>query len=449
MPADWDRSGVSALQEADILLVEDGNHGEYRPRPREFGEGRTAFIRAADIESGRVLFESAQRINETALARIRKGIGRGGDVLFSHKGTVGKLAATPLDSPPFVCSPQTTFWRSLKPSQLDRRFLYYFMCSPVFKNQWRARKGETDMADYVSLTAQRQFWVPLPPAQEQRAIGSILGALDDKIEVNRQVNRTLAAMAQAIFKSWFVDFDPVVAKMAGRKPFAMNDEIAAFFPDRFAESELGLIPEGWDASRIGEKVKVVGGSTPRTNEPRFWDGGTISWITPRDLAKLQDYVVLNTERRITPEGLSQISSGLLPVGTVLLSSRAPIGYLAIAEVPLAINQGFIAMICDGNLPNHYVFHWTRENMEEIVSRAGGTTFAEISKSGFRPIPVLVPDRKVIAAFQVFSEPLHQQIVANRRQSSALAEMRDLLLPKLLSGEVRVTEAETLVGVANP
>src|SRR5712691_775309 len=124
MSVDWPRHSVVELQEAGVLLVEDGNHGEYRPRHDEFGEGRWAFVRAADMDAGQVLFESAQKINDTAFARIRKGIGRGGDVLFSHKGTVGKLALVPLDAPPFVCSPQTTFWRTLDQDRLDRRFLY-------------------------------------------------------------------------------------------------------------------------------------------------------------------------------------------------------------------------------------------------------------------------------------------------------------------------------------
>ncbi len=123
---------VSELQDAGILLVEDGNHGEYRPRSDEFGEGEYAFIRAADMDCGRVLFESAQRISDKSMARIRKGVGKGGDVLFSHKGTVGKLALAPLDSPLFVCSPQTTFWRTLDQGRLDRRFLYCFMRSRAF-----------------------------------------------------------------------------------------------------------------------------------------------------------------------------------------------------------------------------------------------------------------------------------------------------------------------------
>ena len=141
---------VLELQNKGTLLVEDGNHGEYRPRSDEFGQGEHAFIRAADIDDGRVLFDSAQRINDQALARIRKGVGQGGDVLFSHKGTVGKLALVPLDAPPFVCSPQTTFWRTLDEGRIDRRYLYYFMRSSAFTDQWMARSNETDMAAYVT-----------------------------------------------------------------------------------------------------------------------------------------------------------------------------------------------------------------------------------------------------------------------------------------------------------
>lgn len=140
--AGWPMLSVAKLQSAGCLLVEDGNHGEYRPRPSEFGAGDTAYIRAADIAQGRVLFETAHRINATALKRIRKGVGRGGDVLFSHKGTVGKLSLVPLDAPPFVCSPQTTFWRTLDERRLDRRFLYYFMSSREFSEQWEARKEQ-------------------------------------------------------------------------------------------------------------------------------------------------------------------------------------------------------------------------------------------------------------------------------------------------------------------
>jgi type I restriction enzyme S subunit len=209
-------ASVFDLQREGILLVEDGNHGEYRPRSDEFVEDGVAFIRAADMEYGRVLFESAAKINERARQRITKGIGAPGDVLLSHKGTVGKVAFVPSKAPPFVCSPQTTFWRTLDENTLDRKYLYAFLRSPGFHAQLATRAGETDMAPYVSLTSQRGLSVVLPPIEEQRAIAYILGTLDDKIELNRRMNETLEAMARAIFKSWFIDFDPVRRNIARR-----------------------------------------------------------------------------------------------------------------------------------------------------------------------------------------------------------------------------------------
>ena len=278
--------------------------------------------------------------------------------------------------------------------------------------------------------------------RSQAAIAHILGTLDDKIELNRKQNETLETMARALFKAWFVDFEPVRAKMEGRWQRGQSlpglpAHLYDLFPDRLAETEQGEIPEGWRHSTIGEEVAVCGGSTPSTKEPKFWEGGQHCWATPKDLSTLKFPVLLGTDRKITDAGLTRISSGLLPVGTVLLSSRAPIGYLAIAEVPTAINQGFIAMKCDGILPNTFVLQWCRENMDAIIGNANGSTFQEISKSNFRPIPVVVPSKPVLEGYQALSGSLYQQIADNERQSRTLAQLRDTLLPKLISGELRI------------
>lgn len=444
MSSEWRQVQVSDLEKACVLLVQDGNHGEYRPRPNEFGVGDTAFIRAADMAGGRVLFDTAGRINDDAVDRIRKGKAKGGDIIFSHKGTVGKIALTPMDSPSFVCSPQTTFWRTLDLEQLDRRYLYYFMRSPAFINQWSVRKGETDMADYVSLTAQRNLFVVAPPIEIQRTIGRILGALDEKIELNHQMNHTLEAMTQAIFKSWFVDFDPVTAKAEGRKPYGMNADTAALFQSHFEESELGPIPVGWDVSEIGKEVKVFGGGTPRTNRTEFWEGGVHCFVTPKDMSTLLSNVLLGSARHITELGVNAISSRQLPAGTVLLSSRAPIGYLALSSVPVSVNQGMIAMVCEGSLSSYYVLHWTQCNMDEVEARAGGTTFAEISKKNFRPIPCFVPPRGLVSAFDDIAGPVYSKIEVNLQESATLATIRDALLPKFLSGVICVQDAEKQV-----
>jgi type I restriction enzyme S subunit len=282
--------------------------------------------------------------------------------------------------------------------------------------------------------------VHLPGIQSQRAIAHSLGTLDDKIGLNRLMNETLEAMARSLFKSWFVDFDPVRSKAEGCDT-GLPSEIADLFPDSFEDSELGEVPKGWRIVPVGNLAEVVGGSTPSTKEAAFWDGGRHCWATPKDLSNLKVPVLLGTERLITDTAVNQISSGMLPIGTVLLSSRAPIGYLAITEVPVAINQGFIAMKPRQGVSNLFLLLWASWAHEEILSRANGSTFLEISKNNFRPIPLVSPPRAVFNAFDKMARPLYERIVANERESRTLAVLRDTLLPKLLSGEVRVRESE--------
>ncbi len=242
-------------------------------------------------------------------------------------------------------------------------------------------------------------------------------------------------MARARFHSWFVDFDPVRAKLDGRQPLSLDVATAALFPAHFQNSPLGHIPQGWAIEPVGEIVACVGGGTPSTAEPKFWEGGTHHWTTPKDFSSLQAPVLLDTDRKITDEGIAKISSGLLPAGTLLLSSRAPVGYLAIAAIPVAINQGFIALKCNERASNFFMLNWCQTNMAEIESRATGTTFAEISKQNFRPILVELPPKELMAAFTAKVAPLYAKITANLHQSRSLATLRDALLPKLLSGEV--------------
>jgi type I restriction enzyme S subunit len=283
--------------------------------------------------------------------------------------------------------------------------------------------------------------IVLPPIKQQEYIGRVARSIDDKIELNQRMNATLEATAQALFKSWFVDFDPVKAKAEGRQPEGMDPVIAALFSDGFTESLVGPIPKGWLVSEIGKEVDVLGGSTPNTKEPTFWDDGKYFWVTPKDLSKMETPILIDTERKITEIGIGEISSGQLPVDTVLLSSRAPVGYLALAKIPVSINQGFIAMVCKKALSPLYIINWTHFALDEIKARAGGTTFAEISKSGFRPINVIVPPKQVIASFDCLAKPLYDRMTSSVIQSKILEDLRDLLLPQLISGKLRVRDAE--------
>ena len=434
----WAVRQVEELMRAGVLVIGDG----YRAKNSELSTAGFPFARAGNINNG-FDFSDADRFPSAELERVGNKLSQPGDVVFTSKGTVGRFAYVRPETPRFVYSPQLCFWRSAKPAILDPRFLYYWMLGREFYVQFKGVSGQTDMAEYVSLTDQRRMYITLPPKiSEQRAIASILGALDDKIESNRRTSRALERVARALFRAWFVDFEPVKAKAAGARAFpGMPPETFAALPSRLVPSELGPIPEGWRVGSIGSEVTVCGGSTPSTKELSYWTEGVHHWVTPKDLSGMTDPILLSTERKLTDAGVATISSGLLPVGAVLLSSRAPVGYLVIAGVPTAINQGFIAMICDKELPPVYVYHWTHSVMDEIKSRASGTTFPEISKTAFRPMRLCVPSQPVVRAFASNVDPLFQKVAANISESRHLATLRDYLLPKLLSGAVRAPEVQ--------
>jgi type I restriction enzyme, S subunit len=354
-------------------------------------------------------------------------------VIIGRKGAYRGVHFSP--EPFFVID--TAFFLEPK-REIDLRWAYYELLTQDINS--------LDSGSAIPSTSRESFYnlaVRVPPLSEQRAIAHILGTLDDKIESNRRMSETLEEIARAIFKSWFVDFDPVRAKMEGRDP-GLAPDIAALFPDRFAES--GIRPEGWTLSKIGDEVRVVGGNTPSTEISEYW-GGPHAWATPKDLSKLNSPILLETERGLTDLGLSKVSSGLLPKSTVLLSSRAPIGYVAMASLPVAVNQGFVAMVCDKEVGPYFTYFWTKASHEEIVGRANGSTFLEISKSSFREIPLLRPLPKILRTFEDVARPIFERIELAARQSRTLAALRDLLLPKLMSGEIRIKDAEKLLGEA--
>jgi type I restriction enzyme S subunit len=343
-------------------------------------------------------------------------------------------------------------------TNLDMQWLYYSII--------HHKLGEIDDGSPIPSTTRAAVYVTdvdVPPLPEQKAIAHVLGSLDDKIELNRRMNETLEGMAQALFKSWFVDFDPVIdnALAAGNpipEPLAQraetrrqalangtaNRDSAQAFPAsfRFTE-ELGWIPEEWELSTIGEQVSAVGGGTPSTKNESFWNGEHL-FCTPKDLSGLSSIVLDQTERHLTDLGAEKVSSGILPEGTVIMSSRAPIGYLAITNKPVTVNQGIIALVKNENYNPLFLLCWLRTNMERIVERANGSTFLEISKKNFKPIPFLKPSTSCIELFESNAELVHQRISVCAKNSQTLAKLRDVLLPKLISGELRIPQAEKMV-----
>ena len=424
MAVDWRTGTVAELQQEGVLLVEDGNHGEYRPRPDEFVNEGVAFIRAADMDNGRILFHSASKISDRARQRITKGIGASGDVLLSHKGTVGKVALVSNDAPSFVCSPQTTLWRTLDPRMLDGKYLHAFLRSPSFHRQLATRAGETDMAPYVSLTSQRGLYVTLPPIDTQRAIAHILGTLDDKIELNRRMNETLEGMARAIFKSWFVDFDPVRAKAEGRNP-GLPKPLADLFPDSFKDSELGKIPKGWEVRTLRELLELAYGKAMKAENrrdgsiPVYGSNGLVGWHNERLVAG--PGVVVG--RKGNPGIVTWVPTDFFPIDTTF--------YVVPSERCQSLHFLFRA------LQTHDLASLGADSAVPGLNR----NLAYMNKQTIPPTLLIKKfDENVIAPAHL----VHQ----GTEQSRTLAALRDTLLPKLLSGEIRVGEAAKIVeGVA--
>lgn len=383
------------------------------------------------------IHDETPRVSPAVTARLADYVLQEGDIVFGRKGAVDRSARISTEQHGWFLGSDGI--RLRLPETTDSRFMAFQLQSPAARNWILQHATGTTMAS-LNQDVIGRIPISLPPLAEQREIARVLGALDDKIELNRRMNATLEGMARALFQSWFVDFDPVRAKVDGRQPAGMDETTAALFPSAFQDSAVGHVPDGWTVEPIGSVVDCVGGGTPSTADARYWEKGHHHWATPKDLASLDAPILLTTARTLTDEGLRRVSSGLLPIGTVLLSSRAPVGYLAIAKVPVAVNQGFIALKPHDRASSVFLLNWCKANMADIEARATGTTFQEISKQNFRPILAVLPPRSVMNAFTALTEPLYDRIATNVRESRVLAALRDTLLPKLLSGEVRVPEA---------
>ncbi|MBI6654276.1 restriction endonuclease subunit S [Pseudomonas carnis] len=371
-----------------------------------------------------------------------------GDLFASLKGATkdGKMIGSVARVPKIVQSGRltqdTVKLEFIVQDKSVQNYIYWILRTPQYREYCAGRAMGSAV---VALSRGDFLSYPIPALTHYRAkLVELFEVIEERIRLLRDLNTILETVAQTLFKSWFIDFEPVHAKATGFKPQGMDVDTAALFPQSFDESEIGLVPRGWHVKSIGDAVECMGGGTPNTKDPNYWEPAEHAWTTPKDLSGQLSPVLLSTERKLSTLGLAKVSSGLLPSGTLLLSSRAPIGYLAIAQVPIAVNQGYIAIPPGGELPPLYMLFWCRQNMEGIKARANGSTFMEISKKAFRPIPALVPPMSVVAAFANIANPLFERLIENERQTQTLTELRDALLPRLISGQLRPADAEVNV-----
>jgi type I restriction enzyme S subunit len=408
----------------------DGTHDSPKRQP----SGRK-LVTGKQLKNNEILLDDAYFISEEDYKNIivRSGV-QVSDVLFTTIGTVGEVCRviTPAD---YAIKNIGVF----RPKHReDSAWLYYYFLSPQGKtNVESLKRGSTQQ--FLGLKELRDFPIPTPGDQNFRSGDpSILESLASKISNNRKIATSLETIVSSIFRSWFVDFDPVQAKRNGEKPPGISEETAALFPNNFVESAVGPIPFGWQLKPVGDVLEVAGGATPSTSNSDYW-GGEIIWTTPKDLSTNKGLITTGSARTLTEEGLIKISSGVLPVHSVIMSCRAPIGYLSINAVPTAVNQGCITLRNSEFFSPLYLVNWVLSNMQEIKNRAGGATFAEISRKAFKEIPFIIPTTEILNAFSELASPIVEQLESLTRENEALAAIINLLLPRLISGEIEIPE----------
>lgn len=304
--------------------------------------------------------------------------------------------------------------------ELDRRYLYFLLLSDATRSQLRATATGTT----VRHTAPERIYrvtVELPPLAVQRTIGAFLGSIDDLIENNRRRIAVSETMVRTIFREWFADF-----------------RFPGHATARFVNSARGRIPEGWTWSTCGDELNFIGGGTPSKKVPDYWENGTVAWYTPTDLTKNRWRYAAQPELCITEMGLAKSSARRFPAGSVLMTSRATLGVLAIATTEATTNQGFIVVLPDERWPPGFMREWLDVQAPALASIATGATFKEITKGAFKRFPFLLPTQSVLDVYADATEPMEMQVLNLECQVRSLSTLRDLLLPKLVTGQIDVS-----------
>lgn len=364
---------------------------------------------------------------------LRKSALVPGDIVIANVGAnAGTVFRVPDLGTPMTLGPNAVLCRPKQKDTLRKDFLYYYLISGT---------GQESLCSILSGSAQPKFnktdlrtlSVPIPPLPEQRAIAHVLGALDDKIELNRRMSETLEAMARTLFKSWFVDFDPVRAKISGRDP-GLPQALADLFPARLVDSELGEIPEGWKVGCVDDEFDLTMGQSP-PGETYNEAGEGLPFYQGR-----ADFGSRFPTRRVYCTAPTRLAR----TGDTLISVRAPVGDINMATEDCAIGRG-VAAARHKSGSRSYTYQFMR-SLDEVFGRfeAEGTVFGSIGKKDFHAISCARAPRAVIREFEAMLAPIDNRIDVIERESRTLATLRDTLLPKLISGELRVSDAENFI-----
>lgn len=381
-----------------------------------------SLIRSQNIHDFAFSYNGLAFINEQQANKLKNVEVQQNDVLLNITGdSVARCCSVPYNILPARVNQHVMI---IRPDEhvFNSKFLQYYLLNKATKEYLLTIAASGATRNALTKSHIEKLDIISPDIEKQKEIAAILSSLDDKIELNQQINKKLEEVAQAIFKEWFIDFN-------------FPDENGNPYRDSsgaMVDSELGFIPASWSVGKLGHYVDIVGGGTPSTKNEKFWVDGTIHWATPKDLSVNKDVFLKGTLKKITTDGLKEISSGLLQPKTLLLSSRAPIGYLAVSNVSLAINQGYIAILPTSKYDTLFLYIWLKNNMEQVNSMANGSTFQEISKKSFKMIDIMNYPAELVDKYLDIVSQLFEQINLLETEILNLQGLRDTLLPKLMS-----------------
>ena len=305
---------------------------------------------------------------------------------------------------------------------LNQLFFGYYSKYYLFQHyiQMRGKGAANQMR--IAISAIKDYPMPLPSIEHQSYIASILSNYDSLIENYQRQIKLLEEAAQRLYKEWFVDLN---------------------FPGHESTNFFDGVPEGWEKKKISDVCETIGGGTPSTKVSSYYDGGSISWVTPTDITKNNSLCLLDTEKKITKEGLNHSSAKMLPAEAILMTSRASVGYFGICDFEVCTNQGFISCVPFEKNFQMYLLYNLINRVDEIRIKAGGSTYLEISKSVFRNFEIICPSNNLVTGFQQVTHRLLERTRIIAKQIRLLTEASDRLLPKLMNGEISVETAQSV------
>ena len=388
------------LKTSLIDIVELIGGGTPKTSKAEYWGGNINWLSVKDFNNeNRYVYSTEKTITEEGLNNSSTKLLRKDDIIISARGTVGELAMIPFP----MAFNQSCYGIRAKEG-IDSTFLYY-----LIKHSVRKLKAMTHGSVFDTITRDTfaNIDVAIPDIEMQQRVAKMLANIDDKVENNQRINNNLEQQAEALFHSLFIE---------NANPT-------------------------WKDGVLSDLGTVVAGGTPSKTKPEYYSEQGIAWITPKDLSLNKSKFISRGEIDISELGFSKSSATKMPTGTVLFSSRAPIGYIAIAANEVTTNQGFKSVVPNENVGTAFIYYLLKFLLPTIEGMASGSTFKEISGTGMKSVPVVIPDNEAIEKFNAFCTPIFQQQEVLEAENSRLANIRDALLPKLMSGELDVSDID--------